>query len=146
MLDKSKKNREMLDESKKIQEMFKESKKTTYTKNFETDSIESYLIRNAYKTSAYKPFSVLGDEMDNEAIERRKTSYGYNHPDVFNAPNGYEGTPVYYTPQEGWKPIHYPEYKNIPCDSFKIKPNISYDNNGFKILSNFSVWDHISRY
>ncbi|MEK7572350.1 MAG: hypothetical protein AAB493_00640 [Patescibacteria group bacterium] len=50
-----------------------------------------------------KPAFCLGGNMDKEAMERKSIPYGYSHPMIKNAPNGYGGGPVFFTPSGGWQ-------------------------------------------
>ncbi len=54
---------------------------------------------------SFEPAFCLGGSMDKEAMERKATPYGYSHPMVANAPNGYGGGPVLYTPSGGWQSV-----------------------------------------
>lgn len=54
---------------------------------------------------SFEPAFCLGGSMDKEAMERKTIPYGYSHPMVANAPNGYGGGPVLYTPSGGWQSV-----------------------------------------
>lgn len=82
------------------QENFSSFPKTNFTVN-----VPSYSEVFIPTLPSFQPAFCLGGSMDSEAMERRSIPYGNSHPLVANAPNGYGGGPVLFTPSGGWQPV-----------------------------------------